>query len=93
MQVIDRNKSIPVIGAYEATLGPKVTRFKEVHERLTSLSVACKQQVALSAAQIETLDAVTEIEARAERERRSVSAQVEHELARALGSRLTKQGT
>ena len=34
-----------------------------------------------------------QIEARAERERRSVSAQVEHELARALGSRLTKQGT
>jgi hypothetical protein len=60
MQVIDRHKSIPVIGAYEATLGPKVARFKEVHERLTSLSVAYKQQVALSAAEIEALEAATE---------------------------------
>jgi hypothetical protein len=59
MQVIDRHKSTPAIGAYEMTLGPKVGRFKEVHHELKQLVVTYKRQADLSAAAIEALEVTT----------------------------------
>jgi hypothetical protein len=59
MGVIERNRSITIIGAHEQTLGPKVVRFKEVRNELKELVAAAKELATRRAAEIGGLDAMT----------------------------------
>ena len=59
MLVIERNKSISIIALYEATLGPKVARFKQARNEVQRLVDAYKKLAALSAEEVDELDAVT----------------------------------
>lgn len=59
MQVIDHNKSIMAIAAYERSLGPKVERLLAVRRELKDLAATSKKLSALSSAEIDGLDAVT----------------------------------
>ena len=61
MQVIDHNKSIMAIAAYERSLGPKVERLLAVRSELTDLAAATKKLSILSDAEIDGLDAVTRV--------------------------------
>jgi hypothetical protein len=61
MLVIDRNKSISAIAAYEPTLGPKVGHFVQVRNELKRLAGTYKKLAPVSAAQIAGLDAVTRL--------------------------------
>ena len=55
MKVIVRHKATPTIAMYEQTLGPKVARFEEVNGELTALTVAHREQVVRSNAEIDGL--------------------------------------
>jgi len=59
MLVIERNKSISVIAAYEATLGPKVARFQLARNEVQRLVDANKKLAARSAEEVDGLDALT----------------------------------
>jgi len=61
MIVIDRNRSIAAIAAYETTLGPKVSRFQEVRNELQELVATYKKLSNRSAAEIDGLDDVTRL--------------------------------
>jgi hypothetical protein len=61
MLVIDRNKSIAAIAAYEPTLGPKVGQFAQVRTELKKLVGTYKMLAPVSAAEIARLDAVTRL--------------------------------
>ena len=61
MIVIDRNKSIAAIAAYESTLGPPVGQFAQVRMELKKLLGTYKKLAPVSAAEIAGLDAVTRL--------------------------------
>jgi hypothetical protein len=61
MEVIDRHRSITAIAVYEPTLGPKVVRFREVRDELSSLVLSSKKLTARANARIGELDALNRV--------------------------------